>query len=198
MGSITPSPTWNKNDTSFDWLYPEHIQKLSKRHWTPMPVVQRSARFLACRPGVKVLDIGSGVGKFALLGAFYNPEANFYGIEQRQELHDHAMSAKAYTGISNVDFIHGNLTQLDLQDFDNFYFYNSFFENLVSDGHIDQSIEYSSSLYHYYCRYLFRELDKKPRGTRLVTYHSMEDELPPSYQLVDATVDLLLKMWIKR
>ncbi|NIG56697.1 class I SAM-dependent methyltransferase [Chitinophaga sp. Cy-1792] len=198
MGSIIPHPAWNKNDVSFDWLYPEPVQQLSKRHWTPMPVALRAARFLASRKDVKILDIGSGVGKFALLAAFHNPEASFYGIEQREDLHEHALSAKAMTGIRNATFIHGNLTQLDLQDFDNFYFYNAFFENLVSTGHIDQSIEYSSSLYHYYCRYLFRELDKKPRGTRLVTYHSMEDEIPPSYQLVDTTVDLLLKMWIKQ
>ena len=162
-----------------------------------MEVVERASGFLASEPGIKILDIGSGVGKFALLGAYHNPEAFFYGVEQRLELHDYAITVKNQTGISNVEFMHGNFTELDLQGFDHFYFYNAFYENIVGEGHIDQNIEYSVSLYHYYCRYLFKELDKKPGGTRLVTFHSTEDELPCSYQLVGSSVDLLLKMWIK-
>lgn len=186
------------NDAAFDLLYPESIQKLSREHWTPMGVAMKSAKFLASGQGKKILDIGSGVGKFCLIGGHYYPEACFYGIEQRKELHQFAVSAKELTESKNVDFIHGNFTQIDLAEFDHFYFYNAFFENIASEGHIDQQIEHSTSLYHYYSGYLFKELDAKPSGTRLVTFHSLEDEVPPCYQLVDASVDFLLKMWIKK
>jgi SAM-dependent methyltransferase len=198
MENFTSKPTWYLNDAAFDWLYPERIQQLSKRHWTPMEVAKKSANFLASAPGKKILDIGSGVGKFCLIGGHHFQDATFYGVEQRKELYHFAQAAKELTDSRNVEFINGNFTQIDFAEFDHFYFYNSFFENLAAGGHIDQKMEYSTSLYEYYSRYLFNALDSKPGGTRLVTYHSLEDEIPPSYQLVDATVDFLLKMWVKR
>lgn len=184
-------------DAAFDWLYPERIQILSKRHWTPMAVAKKVAQFLAAEPGKKILDIGSGVGKFALIGANCFPEVFFYGVEQRNELHHYALAAKEYTRTDNADFIQGNFTQVDFAEYDHFYFYNAFFENLDDSRRIDHNIEYSTSLYTYYSRYLFKELDAKPSGTRLATFHSLEDEIPPSYQLVDISLDFLLKMWIK-
>lgn len=186
------------NDATFDLLYPESIRKLSGEHWTPMGVARKSAKFLASEPGKKILDIGSGVGKFCLIGGHSFPDVSFYGIEQRKELCELALYAKELTGTKNVDFIHGNFMQIDLAAFDHFYFYNAFFENLVVEGHIDEQVAYSTDLYHYYSRHLFKALDTKPSGTRLVTFHSSEDEVPPSYQLVDASVDFLLKMWVKR
>lgn len=190
--------TWYTTDVAFDWLYPERIQLLSKRHWTPMKVAKKAARFLAKKPGAKILDIGSGVGKFALIGAHCFPDAFFYGVEQRSELHHYALAAKEYTKTNNADFIHGNFTQIDLAEYDHFYFYNAFFENLDSHGRIDHQMEYSTSLYTYYSRYLYKELDAKPSGTRLATFHSLEDEIPPSYQMVDVSADFMLKAWIKK
>ncbi|PSL49751.1 methyltransferase family protein [Chitinophaga niastensis] len=186
------------SDAAFDWLYPERIQQLSRRHWTPLSIAKAAARFLANQPGKKILDIGSGVGKFCLVGARFYPESSFYGIEQRKELYHDALAAKEATRLENVNFINGNFTQLDLSEYDGFYFYNSFFENLVDQDQIDHKVEYSTSLYNFYSRYLFKELQRKPSGTRLVTFHSLEDEVPPCYQMVDMSEDLVLKMWIRR
>ena len=86
---------------------------------------------------------------------------------------------------------------LDNPIHDHFYFYNSFYENLSGTEKIDDSIDYSSELFNYYNRYLFRELEKKPAGTRLVTYHSLEDEIPPGYEVVGTAINEYLKMWIK-
>ncbi|MFY0252656.1 methyltransferase domain-containing protein [Chitinophaga sp. 30R24] len=191
-------PNCYVNDAAFDWLYPEKIQQLSRRHWTPLSIAKTAARFLAHQPGKKVLDIGSGVGKFCLVGARFFPESTFYGIEQRLELHKYALEAKAATQAHNACFMHGNFTQIDLSGFDGFYFYNAFFENLTDEDHIDNQVEFATSIYNYYCRYLFRELEKTASGTRLVTFHSLEDEVPPCFQIVDASADLMLKMWIRR
>ncbi|NLR77994.1 class I SAM-dependent methyltransferase [Chitinophaga eiseniae] len=198
LDNMSSKPIWYANDAAFDWLYPERIQQLSKRHWTPMEVAKKSAKFLSGGAGKRILDIGSGVGKFCLIGGYFFPEATFSGVEQRKELFHFAQAAREVTCRGNVDFINCNFTQVDFDEYDHFYFYNSFFENLVDEGQIDQQIEYSTSLYNYYAGYMFKSLENKPSGTRLVTFHSMEDEIPPSYQLVDATVDFLLKMWIKR
>jgi SAM-dependent methyltransferase len=188
---------WYTTDAAFDWLYPEKIQQLSKHHWTPIGVAVKAAKFLAMGPGKRILDIGSGVGKFSLIGAHYYPDALFFGVEQRKELHDYAQAAKEYTKTGNVEFIHGNFTQAGLAAYDHFYFYNAFFENIDTENSIDQQIEYSTGLYSYYSRYLYKELENKSSGTRLVTFHSLGDEVPSSYQLVDASLDLLLKMWVK-
>jgi SAM-dependent methyltransferase len=184
------------NDAAFDWLYPEHFQLLSLKHWTPLALARKAAEFLA-EPDAKILDIGSGIGKFCLAAAYYFPETFFYGVEQRHELIYHAEEAKGYTQLSNVGFIYANITQVDFKEFDHFYFYNSFYENIDPVNKIDDTIELSESLYAYYSLYLFKALDKKTAGTRLVTFHSFEREIPPSFKLADIACDGLMKMWIK-
>ena len=186
------------SDDAFDQIYPDCIQQLSKRHWTPLQIAKESAKFLAAKPGSRILDIGSGVGKFCLIGAHYHPDSYFYGIEQRKELYLYAKAAKEVAQVENAAFILGNFTRFNANSYDNFYFYNAFFEHLKPEDGIDQLITYSESLYSYYSRYMQDILDQRASGTRLVTYYSMSDEVPDSYQLVDASDDMLLKMWIKR
>lgn len=198
MGSALFKSARYLTDITFDRLYPERIQQLSKHHWTPVRVAKKAAGFLVAENGKNILDIGSGVGKFSLIGAHFFPEATFFGIEQRGELHHYALAAKEFTRTKNAEFMHGNFTQIDFARFDHFYFYNAFFENIDAKDRIDHLIEYSASLYHYYTRYLYKELNDRPRGTRLVTFHSLDNEVPPSYQIVEASRDLLLKMWIKK
>lgn len=191
----TPDPP--DPDESFNQLYPPSIAKLAKRHWTPLQVAQKAADFLAAEKGARVLDVGSGAGKFCLAAASHKTDAFFYGIEQRKSLVDHAETARAILGLENISFIHGNFTQLDFRNYDHFYFYNSFYENLAGTDKIDDSIDYSGELYNYYNRYLYKQLAQKPSGTRLVTFHSLEDEVPESYHVVQTEMDNLLKCWIK-
>lgn len=166
-------------------------------HWSPLYIIQKAITFLAPGDKVKVLDIGSGVGTFCLAGAFYKPSVTFFGVEQRKKLVKHADVARKKLGLQNVRFIHGNFTQLNLNEFDHFYFYNSFFENLNGAEKIDNEIVYSNELYNYYSIYLYNQLEKMPVGTRVVTYCSWGDEIPPCYQLAEAYFDNLLKCWIK-
>ncbi len=184
------------NDAAFDWMYPEHFQLLSLKHWTPLAIARKAAGFLA-EPGARVLDIGSGIGKFCLAAGHNFPETLFYGVEQRHELYYLAENIKKYTDLPNVNFIYGNITQINFKEFDHFYFYNSFYENLDPLNQIDDTIELSESLYNYYTQYLHAALSAKPSGTRLVTFHSSEQEIPPDYRLADVSYDTLLKMWIK-
>ncbi len=184
------------NDAAFDRMYPEHFQRLSLKHWTPLATTRKAAAFLA-EPGRRVLDIGSGIGKFCLAAGHYFRETFFYGVEQRHELHYLAGNIKKYTDLPNVNFIYGNITQINFKEFDHFYFYNSFYENLDPLYRIDDTIELSESLYDYYTQYLYAALSAKPSGTRLVTFHSSEQEISPDYRLADVSYDTLLKMWIK-
>jgi len=184
------------NDAAFDWIYPEHFQLLSLKHWTPVAIARKAAEFLA-EPGARVLDIGSGIGKFCLAAGYFFPETHFYGVEQRHELVYHAEEAKGYTQLPNVNFIYANITQVNFKEFDHFYFYNSFYENIDPDNQIDDTIEISEGLYTYYTQYLFKALDEKPSGTRLVTFHISGGEIPTSYKLAGIFCSGLMKMWIK-
>jgi SAM-dependent methyltransferase len=188
---------WFISDVRFNMLYASSIQALAARHWTPLTVARRVANFLACEDGARVLDIGSGVGKFCLAAAHYRPNALYYGIEQRKSLINHSKKALKVLKLENVFFTHGNFTQLDFKNFDHFYFYNSFFENLPGAEKIDDSIDYSGELYDYYNSYLHKQLELKPAGTRVATFHSFEGEIPQSYHEVGAEFDNDLKLWIK-
>lgn len=188
---------WFIDDEAFHELYPLPIQKLADKHWTPLRVAECVAEFLIPEDGAKVLDIGSGVGKFCLAASHYKPNGLFYGIEQRKDLLDNAVEAGYKLELDNITFLHGNFTQLDFSEFNHFYFYNSFYENIEGTEKIDYTIQHSLSLYNYYNLYLFNQLKKLPVGTRVATYHTWEDQMPPGYYIVKTQFDKLLKFWIK-
>ncbi len=188
---------WFSSDQQFDEIYPLSIQTLSRRHWTPLVVARTAAQFLGAGTGMKILEKRNCVGKFCLAAAYYKPDAHFYGVEQRKSLIRHAETAKEIMRLENVFFTNGNFTQLDFKNFDHFYFYNAFYENLADTEKIDNSIDYSVELYNYYTRYLYKQLEQKPAGTKLATFHGLEDEIPRSYHEVGAEFNNLLKFWIK-
>lgn len=185
------------SDDEFNQLYTKDIQYLANRHWTPLNVAISASRFLAVEPNQKILDIGSGAGKFCLTGAYYYPNTFFYGIEQRKKLVETADAIKNLLPLKNVAFIHGNFTKLNLSRFDHFYFYNSFYENLDGTAKIDDSIAYSGELYNYYNAYLFKQLEGVRPGTRLATYHAIGIEIPSCFHIVGSDQDNLLRFLIK-
>lgn len=188
---------WFNSDIQFNQVYPFPVQLMAQRHWTPLLVAQKAAFFLAAENSVSILDIGSGAGKFCLAAAHYKPWSFFTGVEQRKTLVNHAETAKELLGLENVSFIAGNFTQVDFNNYDHFYFYNSFYENFPGTNKIDDTIEYSIELYNYYNRYLYKQLEQRPSGTRVAAYHSLEDEMPPGYHVVSVEMDGMLKFWIK-
>ncbi len=186
-----------QSDEAFNTLYPDSIQALARYHWTPLEIAVRATKFLAVTDNVRILDIGCGVGKYCLAAGYYAPHAHIFGVEQRRYLLSHANTAKERLGIPNTHFIHANFTQLNFKDFDHFYFFNSFYENLDEMERIDNKIDHSPELFNYYNGYLYRLLDQRPAGTRLVTFHSLEDEIPPGYHTVQNTPGDFLKFWVK-
>src|SRR5690349_16221617 len=86
------------SDLQFDLLYPPSIRRLAEKHWSPLSIARKAAHFLSAEPHVKILDIGSGVGKFCLAAALVKPEAFYYGIEQRRSLIYYADRSKELLG----------------------------------------------------------------------------------------------------
>ena len=186
------------NDACFDDLYPSTLKHLSDLHWTPVAIVRKAATFLAQHPGSRILDIGAGIGKFCLVAAEQYPDCHFIGIEQRKELVCLAEEAKRRAAIDNVTFLTGNFQQIDFSHFDHFYFFNSFYENLVNkNSWIDDKVEHSLSLYEHYTDSLKKKLTEMPVGTKLATYHSFNEIVPSPYKLARNPHDTMLRCWIR-
>ena len=188
---------WFASDIFFNSLYPDAIQSLALKHWTPLEVAKKAADFLSASPDVKVLDIGSGSGKFCLTAAHHHPNISFFGVEQRKDLVALCNDLKNKLNLKNVFFINENVANIDFKEYDHFYFYNSFYENIEGTQKIDDSVVYSEKLYDYYNLCLYKQLSKKAVGTRLVTFHSFGNEIPPGYEIVHTDYDNYLKFWIK-
>jgi SAM-dependent methyltransferase len=185
------------SDASFDKIYPKDIQQLGLGHWTPIEIAKTAAQFLATKNGAAILDIGSGVGKFCLVAAHYNPTINFYGIEQRVNLVEVAKKAQLKLQLHNLHFETGNFTTLNFAKYDHFYFYNSFYENIAETFKIDYEIAYSPHLYNSYNRHLYKKLMLCPSGTRIACYHGDNYHMPNNYILAASCHNDLLKLWIK-
>ncbi|MBK9736331.1 MAG: hypothetical protein IPO92_15780 [Saprospiraceae bacterium] len=56
-----------------------------KHTFTPVDVSILAARYLATNEDSKILDIGSGAGKFCLIGSACS-EGTFTGVEQTKEI----------------------------------------------------------------------------------------------------------------
>lgn len=184
------------DDEDFNTIYPESIEPALFTHFTPVDIARRAAQYLVDRPGTKVLDIGSGAGKFCMIGAV-TTEGFFVGVEQRQQLHILAKSITRKHKLSQVKFIHANITEIDFQDYDAFYFFNSFYENILQFDSFDETVLVEKKLYEEYSNYVKEELDDMPIGTRLVTYFSAYDEVPDSYRMQLKNDREKLTMWEK-
>lgn len=185
------------SDDQFNQLYPPAIAALASRHWTPIQIAKEAAAFLAVGQAPKILDIGSGVGKFCMIGAYYHPNAKFCGVEQRGALTSIAQDLSKKMALNNTQFFTGNFTEINFSEYHHFYFYNAFYENLIDNDPIDQLIEQSPELFNLYNRKLYKALKTLPVGTRIATFHSSEHEMPSSYQVVGVGSNEDLKFWIK-
>lgn len=183
-------------DDSFNELYPSRIKRLAARHWTPVAVAKFAAEYLADKPHKKVLDIGSGAGKFCLVGAA-STNGFFYGVEQRASLIKLSKKIANQYEVANVEFIHSNINEISFSDYEAFYFYNSFYENIDSSCPIDKAILPERKLFYSYSKYVKEQLEKTPIGTRLVTYWSNWEEIPDSFELEYAVRGGLLVFWKK-
>jgi SAM-dependent methyltransferase len=182
----------------FDQIYPVEIQKYSSIHWTPVQVAIRATEFLVTNEKSRVLDVGSGCGKFCIVGALSSP-GQFFGVEQRPHLVEVAHRAAKRIGANRASFIQGNMADLDWFCYDSFYLYNPFYENEMKFNRIDDTVQFSRENYNYYVGVVQTKLQNLLQGTKVVTYHDFGGEMPPSYHLVKKELigTGFLKLWIK-
>ncbi len=184
------------NET-FDKIYPKHYQDHSARHFTPVNVAIKAARLLVDKPTDKILDIGSGVGKFCCIGSAITG-AHFYGVEKRKTLTNLSNKIKRTYKLKNAHFVNNDFTSLDFKKFNGIYFFNSFQEQLDETCVLDETSKVSLEEYKKYHENLILKLNECEKGTKLVTYYTFKNKIPSSYQFIDSFEDGLLKFYIKK
>lgn len=186
----------NLTDKEFDSLYPHKIKMLSGTHWSPVDIAKKAIVFLGAE-GKSVLDIGSGSGKFCLIAAAHS-SSKITGVEQRANLIQLSRKLALAYQLENLHFIHDDMINIDFTSYDNFYFFNSFGENINLKDRQDKESEINFDQYHLHIRLIRERFGKSPLGTRIVTYCGDFEEIPESYVLVRSTNNGKLKFWRKR
>ncbi len=189
-------------DRAFDrLLYSTPIRAKSARFWTPVEVAYRAARIFEDHGVKRVLDVGSGVGKFCVVAACVCPGIEFIGIEQRPHLVAEARTASARLDVKNAQFHVGDATTPDWQSFDALYLYNPFAENLYVDNNpVDRTVELSRERQAADIRRMLEALVAAPIGRCLLTYNGFGGPIPATFGLAHeerAGVDWL-RLWVKR
>jgi len=184
-------------DKEFDQVFPPRIKTLSERHWTPIIVAKIASTFLCHQAGLRVLDIGSGVGKFCLVGATLQPSCTFYGLDIRDYFIKIANKLKKKHAVSNAIFECQNLLETDISTYDGIYFYNSFQEKIDDTSMMDDESSVSHEIYNTYTQHLYQKFLDMPVGTRLVTYHTAEFCVPENYKMVENHLMGKVRCYIK-
>jgi SAM-dependent methyltransferase len=183
-------------DNEFDTIYPENLKKLGHVHWTPVEVAIEAVAFLTDIKSPNILDIGSGAGKFCLIGAAIT-KADFTGVELRPELYKLAKRIAKHYGLPNTQFINSNILEVDFSPYNAFYYFNPFYENIEQVNTIDDTLDLKTQNYNIYTKYVKQQLEGMPKGTRLVTYWSSAKDVPLNYTLQGESMNGLLEMWEK-
>ena len=190
-------------DALFDSHLPQALQDLSENHWTPVAIAKRAARLATTghyRKGeeCRVLDVGSGVGKFCIAGAL-TTTAHFVGVEQRESLVIVAREIAQTLAVPRVEFVVGNLEAVDWRDFNAIYMFNPFSENLDEAARIDETCPIKWELYMKYVDQTDALLSRLAKGTRVVTLNGYGGRFPDRYLQIHHEVagGLSLELWRK-
>jgi SAM-dependent methyltransferase len=196
----SPAPLVGLSDLDFDDLYEERIRRLSQQHWTPVRVAARAASLLVSAGATRILDIGSGVGKFCIVGDL-TTDAEFVGVEQRSDLVGIARSAGASVGASKATFVHANVDSFSFDGFDGIYMYNPFYEHVSKLViQIDHNIELSRLSFRKYVKTTIDKLAAMAPPVAVVMFHGFGGPMPPGYEFrgEEPAWNDRLELWTKR
>ena len=195
-----PSQPFLMSDTAFDGVYDEPIRELSAQHWTPVQVAARAAKLLTQAGATRILDVGSGVGKFCIVGAL-STNAHFVGLERRKRLVDIARGAAARLHVSRATFVHANVDAFSFEGFDGIYLYNPFYEQISRFlRQIDERPEPSPLLYRHFVRMTTEKLAALAAPVAVLTFNGFGGNMPTEYTFLgdEPAGNDRLELWVKK
>jgi len=172
----------------FDQIFPLRYRVVSSIQWSPIIVAQTIAKTLRPREGLRLLDIGAGVGKLcALLSIFSDFE--IVGVEQRKSLVKIAKRVALENSLK-MKFIHGDMLDMDWNEFDALYFYNPFQEHRYGAEYarIDDAIEYDLKMFHQYVAEVKKRVSQLSPGKLVITYHGFGGTMPKCMKMIRSTL----------
>lgn len=185
-------------DDTFDLIFSPEVRNHSLIHWTPLAVALKAAELMKEMKVERLLDVGSGCGKFCLINAILG-EARVTGVEQRDFLSLSAKKAKNSFQLENLNFIHGSAFDLSWKEFDALYFFNPFCEQKTPERRMKNDLQMNDAIYSNYLQLTHDRLKELKKGTKVFTYHGLGCTLPDEYSLhyQKAISSDFLKVWIK-
>lgn len=186
------------SDEAFDTLLTELPRKKSRTYWSSVEAAQTASRLLRDAGATRVLDAGSGVGKFCVIASL-DSDHRVWGIERRGELVFESRRLAQALG-AEVVITEGTLDKVDPGEFDGFYFFNPFGEYVAADeDRYDLSSPRSFDAYIRDARLVERWLRNAAPGTAMVTYNGLGGRIPESYRVRHTTHvrDDTMRLWVK-
>lgn len=120
----------------------------------------------------KVIDIGSGTGKFCLIAAKLNPDIHFTGVEISEKYWEESIRLKDILGITNVNFLLQDYKDVDIINFDGIYIFNPFVMSKKDPyGMKFQFGRRQDKEYFEYVKKFKADLYKANAGTKLIMYN---------------------------
>lgn len=188
------------SDYNFDRYLPDALRLVSGQFWTPIEVAVRVADWFEAAGVERVVDIGSGAGKFCVVAAVRG-RARYVGMEQRPRLVRAASSlAHRFEVADRVSFMCASLGDVDVPAADAYYLYNPFGENLFGPlDCLDADVELGHERFVRDVTLVHAMLDAAPLGTYLVTYNGFGGFVPVAYEEVEADLEMpnVLRMFRK-
>lgn len=186
------------SDDLFDQLLTDRPRQKSRTYWTPVEGAKLASAWLTEVKAERVLDVGSGPGKFAVIVSLLT-KRRVFGIERRDELVFQSRQLARRLG-ADVQIAEGTLEAVKPEQYDAFYFYNPFGELLSADAdRYDTSFPGSFDAYLRSARLVERWLRGAPVGTVMVTYNGLGGRIPTTYSLKrQAKVRQdVMRLWVK-
>ncbi len=187
-------------DARFDELYPAVVRAVSGVFWTPLSVAAQAAELFEEQRVESILDVGSGPGKFCLAAAMAGPTLELTGIEHRPHLVGVAREAARRLRLTNVRFQLGDVTSVDWSQYDGFYLFNPFAENLFAGpDRYDGTVPLCADKRAADIELVERALVAARLGTTVVTYHGFGGRIPSSFRLARSLKSHTdwLNVWVK-
>lgn len=189
------------DDERFDSQLPHYVRERSRQFWTPVEVAARAAAAFSEQGARRILDVGCGPGKFCVVASCLRPELDLHGIEERPRLVRLGTRLARHFGAPKVQLSTGDATLVSPGEYDGFYFFNPFAENVFdASERFDDHVSLSAKRYGEVLLRAESLLAAARVGTVVVTYHGLGGVLPSNYELVadESAGSDRLRTWVRR